>query len=248
MAKYYKGNAVYDELKKAPHNFQWLDGNAWILLYGSKSDFKLFVFVIGVTWKKQYDIINTLRYIFKRTSVPVYIVKFDDSSSTNIKEVGFISSLTKKKEIISLENLKQRFSDVGLSIKSSPCKKYLNDKMSSAYHKWQREELGPEIIVTDIDLIRIGDNGEPIEFIELKRSFMDVKQWFPYSDDFSNFNLIYKSIQATNIDFIIAYNQYIKKQITLDDCSRMSIFSYSVNKPKVIKRNIPFEDFLNKKY
>ena len=251
MPSYYKSNAIYDELNKVNHNFIWVIGNAWLLIYGDKeSNPKVFVLVIGTSWEKQPNIINALKDINLKTSIPFFMIKFDDTDGSELNEIGFVSSLEPTKTTITLDELKNKFIKIGLDIKSGECHKYLNDKESSLYHKWQRNELGFNITVTDIDLIRINqDTGKPSEFIELKRSFLNVKKWNPYPDDFANFNLILNTTHTIkNIDFYILYNQRLTKPSFIDKHDPVSIFSYTMNNPIAIAREISFKDFIDGKY
>lgn len=250
--QYYKTNAIYEALSKIDHNFQWVSGNAWLLVYGNKSDHKAKILVLahGNSWSIQAEIMDTLKYIAKKLEIPVYKIIFDDSQDASIAEIRFCSSLDDEGEMYFLDKLKILFKNAGLDIIDGKCDKYLNDKTSSAYHKWQRASLGNRIVVSDLDLIRINEKSkEPTEFIELKRSTSDVKYWKPYPDDFANFNLINTISQQTKVPLIIVYNRMIKDDTTkviLEDIHNpVSIFSYKINQPTEIKRECNFDDFVN---
>jgi len=251
MPDYYKSNAIYDELNKVENDFIWVIGNAWLLIYGDKNSIpKVFILVVGKSWVKQAEVIKALRFINSKTSIPFFMIKFDDTDGSKLTKIGFVSSNEKTPTTITLDELKYKFIEVGLDIQDGECHKYLNDKESSSYHKWQRSELGFNITVTDIDLIRIDrKTGRPLEFIELKRSFLDVKKWSPYPDDFANFNLILNTIQLfKDINFYILYNQRITKPNFIDNHDPISIFSYTINNPIVIAREMSFKDFIAGKY
>lgn len=133
------------------------------------------------------------------------------------------------------------------------CEKYLNDKTSSAYHKWQRNTLGNKIIVSDLDLIRVNYKTKiPNEFIELKRSTADLNKWNPYSDDFINFSLVESISKKLNIPLTIIYNRMEKdihsKIISKDITDYVSIFSFNKNSTKKLKINYDFESFCNGDY
>lgn len=248
---YYKTNAIYEALSKIEHHFQWVVGNAWLLVYGNKSDnkAKILVLVHGYSWSIQTEIIDTLKFIAKKMDIPVYKIIFDDSQDTSISEVAFSNSLDDEGKMYWLSELKVIFKNVGLDITDDICDKYLNDSESSAYHRWQRNSLGNKITVSDIDLIRINKNSkEPIEFIELKRSTANVLSWNPYSDDFINFNLIDTIAQQIKIPLTIIYNKMIKdkktKVISEDIHDPVSIFSFSNNNFQVVKRNYNFHKFV----
>lgn len=255
MADYYKSNAIYDALNTISHNFQWVSGNAWLLAYGNKSDQKAKVLVLahGTSWKEQSDILNTLKYIAKKLNIPIYKIVFDDSANTSISEVAIATSLDHEGEMYFLTELKTIFKNAGLDIVDGHCDKYLNDRTSSAYHKWQRSSLGNKIIVSDIDLIRIDEKtNDPIEFIELKRSTFNVSTWRPYTDDFPNFNLIDTISQQTKIPLTIVYNRMIKdkktKVILQDIYDPISIFAFSNNNYKAIQLNYVFDKFVSGDY
>ncbi len=251
MAQYYRTNAIYEALNNIEHDFQWVSGNAWLLVYGNKSDHKAKVLVLvhGTSWKIQTEIINTLQYITKKLNIPVYKIIFDDSHDDSISEVVFCSSLKDEGKMYFLGELKSIFKNAGLDIIDGKCDKYLNDKTSSAYHKWQRFSLGNKIVVSDLDLIRMSKSSkEPIEFIELKRSTADVNIWKPYIDDYANFNLINSISQRTNIPLLIVYNRMVKdiktKTIIDDIHNPVSIFLYTQDNCKVISRNCNFNNFV----
>lgn len=254
MGDYYKSNAIYDALNVTTHNFQWVSGNSWLLVYGNKSnnEAKVLVLTHGKSWNEQSNIISTLKFLAKKLKIPIFKIVFDDSENTSITSIDFYSSLTSLKEIITLDKLKSKFKDIGLDIIDGTCDKYLNDKTSSAYHKWQRNSLGNKIIVSDLDLIRVNKDKEPIEFIELKRSTASVSTWKPYRDDFVNFNLIDHISQQTKIPLFIVYNRMIKdnstKIISKDIHDPISIFSFTKNNYKSVEIDYSFEKFVSGDY
>ena len=136
---------------------------------------------------------------------------------------------------------------MGLPVKSGACGKSVNDATSSAYHNWQRANLG-SIKVTDIDLIRLNDQGMPVEAIELKRSYYPLKDWKPYSDDYVNFNLLHSVCQSAGMEMNIAYNVRQTKPTFFDNASRLTIFSYkNVNSP-IKMGEYDFSEFVDRKY
>jgi hypothetical protein len=251
MANYYNSNAIYDRLICTEHNFYWLVGNSWLLIYGNKKPLgaKLFVLVLGGSRVRDKDLNECMREVVKSLKLPFFVVKFNDSEGESIDNISLFTKSTKEGEKISLNELKKRFKDVGLHIKSGGCNKYLNDQTSSAYHSWQRSELGSDIIVTDIDLIRVNNNKskKPIEFIELKRSYIEVGGWTPYRDDYPNFNLILDAIKGSDIKFTIAYNKRATNPF-YDDASIMSIFSYKATNSPTFLKQVSFQEFVNRDY
>lgn len=68
--------------------------------------------------------------------------------------------------------------------------------------------------------------GTANEIVELKRSFYPLKEWTPYPQDFSNFNLISHLAGIARVRFTIAYNQRNKAPFH-DDASRLKVYAYS---------------------
>ena len=241
MANYYKTNIIYDSLLDNG-DFIWVSGNAWSLIYGDKQSIpKLIAFVYGTSWNIQENIIIFSKSLSRKTKLPVCFIEFDDDEDNYIEKVR-ISYDFEKFDILTLDELKEVFKTNGLNIDNKPCSKYLNDKTSSAYHTWQRNSLGYNITVSDIDLIRM-HNNKHIEIIELKRSFKNVSIWSPYSDDFANFNLLYNLAIKANFCFTIAYNQRITKPMFNDIKEPLSIFEFKINSANKIADNISFDDF-----
>ena len=241
---YYRTNAIYESLcKEEGHRFFWVSGNAWMLLYGSSdAEVKAIVFVSGRSWKPRGDIISLIESISHNSGVPLLFVNFDDSAK-EIEGVEF-RKIGQDFTSLSLEELRDEFSSVGLPVKGGMCGKCVNDSTSSAYHKWQRENLGSSITVSDIDLIRVGENGDPIEAIELKRSFFPLNRWRPYPDDFPNFNVVLSLCEKAEMRFTIAYNVRETKPSFFDDPSRISIFSYPRRNYPIMVGEVSLQEFV----
>jgi hypothetical protein len=94
----------------------------------------------------------------------------------------------------------------------------------------------------------LDSNGEPIEVLELKRSFYSLQDWKPYQDDFVNFNLLLSVCQQADMKMNIAYNVRETKPVFKDDASRFAIFSFSSpSAPKKIGL-VNYSDFLKGDY
>lgn len=210
MSNYYQTNAIYTFLETKKHSFIWVSGNAWILVYGNKLDRspKIIVLAHGISWKPSDNILKTLKYIEKKSKIPICKVLFDDALNVNINKIKFAITMDSPYQEIDLNHLKNIFIQYGLDVDDGICDKYLNDAVSSAYHNWQRKTLGNRIIVSDIDMIRLNMNEEPIEILELKRSSANVNTWKPYQDDFINFDLLNSIATLCDLPLTIVYNQY----------------------------------------
>lgn len=244
---YYKTNAVYGRLElEEDHPFVWVSGNAWMLVYGDQNASpKALVLAFGSSWNIQKEVVRVSKEIAQKSGIPLFFVRFDDSVD-EIEKVGFSQPGHKPIEL-TLDELKEEFAKTGLPVKSGHCGKSVNDATSSAYHNWQRASLGA-IKVTDIDLVRLDDDGEPIEVLELKRSFYSLQDWKPYQDDFVNFNLLLSVCRQADIKMNIAYNVRETKPVFKDDASRFAIFSFSAPSSPDKTGLVSYADFLRGAY
>lgn len=222
---YYKTNGVYKMLERADsHPFRWVAGNAWTLIYGdNQSNPLVCALVAGKSWSFQKEIFSLVKRISEVAGLPMVYIEFDDQRS-EIEEVeaSVNGSDLKKYE---LHNLRDLFSSFGLPVKSGKVSKAINDASSSAYHNWQRRNLG-NISVSDIDLFRKSTESVPAEIIELKRSYISLERWKPFPVDYTNFNLLLSVAKLCSLEFSIAYNVRHKNPF-YDDASMLSVFRYS---------------------
>ena len=244
---YYQSNAVYKALGSGGnHPFAWVSGNAWMLVYGDSEVVpRVLVLAHGFSWKPEPAALQTFERIAALAGLPAVRVAFDDAAGS-IGSADFAATVSGPATTISLDDLKNRFQAFGLPVRAGACGKSVNDATSSAYHKWQRDNLGA-IKVSDIDLVRIDGAGNPTEMIELKRSYYPLDRWKPFSDDFVNFNLLLNVSQKSGMRFTIAYNLRQKTPFK-DDASTVSIFDYpKANAPKHLG-HFPFADFVAGNY
>ena len=227
MDIYYNDNAIYKKLRSYnSENFIWVSGNAWLLIYGDQYSIpKLLVFVTTKTFCNQelYRKHKRIITLSKKLNIPFLNISFDDESE-HIDYVRIQDDLLHKWRNISLQELKDIFKSFGIPVNNNPCYKAVNDKKSSAYHDWQRNNLG-NITVSDIDLMRV--NGDLIEeIIELKRSYYEFDKWLPFPRDYPNFNLTLNLCNKVEIPkFTILYN--IRKKNPFEDRpDPVMLFSY----------------------
>jgi len=247
--RYYRTNAIYKSINEQNLGiFLAPKGNSWFLVYGDSSCApKVIVFVYGSSISCDFDYLerakNGLSYLSLQQGIPFVTLSFDDS----IEEVTSVTLVDGERAgEIPLNDLKTYFSKLGLSVKSGLCKKAINDARSSAYHGWQRENLG-SIVVADIDLIRLGEDSNPIEIIELKRSYIPLSQWTPFRADYANFNLLSNLTIKNTCFFIILYNLRTKSP-WFDDPSSVTLFKYYQSKGAEKIGQYAFEDFVAGKY
>ncbi|WP_414441824.1 hypothetical protein [Burkholderia sp. 22PA0106] len=244
---YYKSNAVYKELEQSDnHPFVWVSGNAWMLVYANEwSVPRLMVLAHGASWEPEPMAMRVCSAIATSAGLPVIQVEFDDTADS-IDDVRYANSLGGQATTISLVDLKAQFHAFGLPVTSGACGKSVNDSSSSAYHNWQRDNLGA-IKVTDIDLVRINSTGMPREIIELKRSYIPLNQWSPFSSDFVNFNVLHDVARRAVLQFTIAYNVRQTNPFR-DDASWLSLFDYPIpGRPEPLGQ-FAFGDFVLGKY
>lgn len=249
MSVYYNDNAIYEKLRSyKSEKFIWVHGNAWLLIYGDQYSIpKLLAFVTTRSFRdeelysKHKDIIS----LFKNLDIPFINISFDDKTD-DIDYIRIQDNSLEKWEDISLQELKDIFRRFGVPVNNNPCHKAINDKKSSAYHNWQRENLG-NITVSDIDLIRV-HNNEIQEIIELKRSYYEFDRWKPFSDDYPNFNLTLNLCNKVGIPkFTILYNMR-KKNPFADIPDPVMLFNYfDINKYSNIGV-FKFNDFYDGNY
>ena len=221
---YYQSNAVYQKLEMIrSHPFMWVSGNAWTLVYGDRDSNPLvFALVAGRSWNPQPEIRSLIKRISDVTGLPWVQIYFDDTA----EEIDSVDFSLGEGPInrMSLLSLRDFLRDLGLPTSSGATSKALNDAASSAYHNWQRANLGA-ITVSDIDLFRKKTELVSAEFIELKRSYIALDRWNPYPQDFPNFQLIFNVSRLCGIPMTIAYNVREKNPFR-DNAEILSLFSY----------------------
>lgn len=243
--RYYQSNAIYERLRNADNrSLSWTAANAWTLVYGDgNSNPAALALVAGRSWEPQNEIVSVVEYLGKASGIPAIKIYFDDT----VSHIDFVKIKFDGSELIeiSLDDLKSIFSEFGLAVTTGRATKAINDASSSAYHNWQRANLG-RITVSDIDLFRFGGNGTPSEIIELKRSYIGLDRWKPFQADFPNFNLLMKLAKLSSIRMTIAYNIRHKNPF-FDDASNISIFNFSEKGPDHLGI-FTFEEFVASKY
>lgn len=244
---FYTGNQIYRDINKYgfSDHFFYLSEDAWLLLYG-KADCKPLVLCLAHELGKNFNEreIRIIKTLISTIQVPFIHLAFDsrDDSDSFYLERG---SINFQFNDISSGTLKTIFSEVGLNISGTTNKK-INKNSSSKYHDWQRDNLGKDTVVSDVDLLRT-NNGEITEIIELKRSFIDIDKWKPFTADYSNFNLVGHAFVSQKIPFTIAYNKFTKTPYN-DDTSKIKIFDCKFLNKQDYKGIFTLNDFLKGVY
>ncbi|MCD9481336.1 hypothetical protein [Photobacterium phosphoreum] len=228
---YYTSNAIYERLSsQGKVNYYWVSENAWILVYGDNLFIpKVIVLVFNNYWIKEAEIIRQTCNIAKSAKLPMLQIEFDCTKQTidSVNVAHFYSIF----RCLRLNDLTGLFASFGLPVQNGITAKAINSAASSAYHNWQRNNLGRNIVVADIDLMKIKDD-ETIIVLELKRSFYDLEVWEPYLEDYSNFYVLENLCNLSNNKFFIIYNKRTTKPTVFDDESKISVFSFNQGSPK----------------
>ena len=255
MANYYKTNGIYRYLREnGCTDFSFVSGNMWWLVYADRqSEPKLLVMACAVSDDAyagdaiSYEEIRAERVLGRLselTELPLLVVRF----SGECEEVARVKISRDRDGFaeINLSELKEVFRSYGLEVsrQGAATHKYLNSAKSSAYHAWQRAELGYLITVTDLDLIRT-QGDKPVAIYELKRSFYPLDGWRPYRDDYANFEIISKLAKRAGTEFEIVYNRYLKDS-NWDDVSQLMRFRYDHTTAEKVKKlgRIGISDFV----
>ena len=230
MLDYYAGNGIYNYLIECDHRdeFYWTSGNMWLLVYGNE-DYEPNVVTIAsenMLSPNFIDVekraIKVARKITEGTDIPINFIRF--SPNKRIESVQYWETGMKNLPEITSGELKNRFMAYGLKMNQLSANKSINDKSSSLYHDWQRQNLGNSVIVADIDLIRL-DGDAPREILELKRSYISMESWNPYVQDYNSFLLLSKLAKKRQLAFYIIYNHRTKNPF-YDDVSRLKVFEF----------------------
>ena len=234
---YYKSNALYGYItSRNLQQFKFVVGEAWQLIYGNNACEPLvLIFAVGVPDAEienapstiEVEAFNLLRIAATNANLPVRYIRFasdvDEVVNVRVSDSTFVYSTLSMKELQAL------FASFGLPVSNTHTAKYLNDATSSAFHKWQRSGLGAALTVSDIDLWRLNDAGNPEIVFELKRSIYDLPGWKPFTDDYRNFMLISNLCNSCGLQFKIIYNQRTKDPFT-DKIDKLKIFSLDFSK------------------
>ena len=231
--RYYSSNAIYEKLaSEKKKNFHWVSENAWILVYGdNKYILRVIVLAFNNQCSRDPEIVKQTCKIAKDAKLPMIQICFD--SSKKIIDSVDVSKFDNEFTSMKLIDLTSLFSQFGLPVLSGVTSKAINSAESSAYHNWQRNNLGGRVVVADVDLIKVQKDGIA-NILELKRSFYDLESWSPYRADFSNFYVLENLCHLSNNKFFIVYNKRVTKPNFIDDASKVSIFSFNQGKPKKI--------------
>lgn len=252
--EYYKSNAHYEYIRanNLPQ-FRFVLGNAWQLVYGDNNCCPLvLIFAVGVSIDQidnpptveEKEAFNLLAIAAANANLPIKYIRF----ACDVEEVETVrvSDDSIHYSILSMPELSDLIGSFGLPVSNTKTAKYLNDRTSSAYHQWQRSNLGANLTVSDIDLWRLSAPEVPKIVFELKRSYYDLSKWKPFTDDYKNFRLISNLCNMAGMQFKIIYNQRIKRPFE-DKIDKLKIYSVDFSQKPPIKEDgiITLDEFEN---
>lgn len=253
MSNYYTTNAMYEYLEdNETPGFLFAKENIWLLIYGTAASEPRFILVASAVSRQEMeeltlgeheeDIINVASRLSEKSGLNAYVLRYCKNDAA-LKDIQLINLREEVYVNTSIEQLYDLFEGNGLSPSGTGSAKSVNDKVSSAFHKWQRANLGKEICASDIDLLRM-DGEEPVCIYELKRSYYTLERWEPFSDDFPNYKLIATFASMANMDFQIVYNRRTTSPF-FDDISTLKRFTFSPQNERArYLDTISLEDFL----
>ena len=242
--RYYKSNALYEYISSNNlQRFKFVVGDAWQLVYGDNScNPLLLILASGVPnaelanlpTEQEKEAFNLLSIAATKANLPIRYIRF--ASDVAEVETVRVSDASFDYSTYTMRQLLEMFGSFGLPVSNTHTAKYLNDATSSAFHKWQRSSLGVALTVSDIDLWRLSDSGQPELVFELKRSYYDLPRWRPFTDDYRNFQLISRLCNLSGMQFKIIYNQRIKTPFA-DKIDKLKIFSVDFSKTPPISED-----------
>ena len=109
----------------------------------------------GIVAEEVQEAARFAEKIAERAQLPFRVVTFDDRVN-EIDRVTLARTVESAGEEVTLDHLRDEFGGLGLPVRTGAAAKAVNDATSSAYHDWQRANLG-RIVVTDLDLLRVED-------------------------------------------------------------------------------------------
>lgn len=254
MENYYTTNAMYEYLEdNCVPGFLFARKNKWLLVYGTAaSEPKLILVVSAVSQEKidkavlgkhEAEIVDAALQLSIKSELNAYVMRYCKDDDI-IDTIQLINPSKRKYVNTFIDSLRNLFEDNGLQMSKASSAKSVNDRTSSPFHEWQRKNMGKDITVSDIDLIRL-KKGKPQRIYELKRSFIPLSSWSPYNDDFPNYKLLANLADMADMDFQIVYNRRDKDPF-FDDISKLKRFTFSAEEEQATCLDtISLEDFLN---
>lgn len=236
MGDYYTGNATYSFLQsKGLYAYHFSVTDHWMLIYGDSTCRP--GLVVDLYKLSSY---HELEYLDQTgTSIVEIVAKAFNLPYTEIYYVDGFDYVYVRNNKAPLKKYYYN-SLINIFIYYKVCSnentiKEINKYESNSFQNWQRKNLG-DIVVTDLDLIKI-ENNQLKSIFELKRSYKDICYWEPYVADYKNFALILNAIVNghSKADFFLCFNQY--NRVTNEDYfSKIKLYRF-INPTTFINKN-----------
>jgi len=210
--EFYKGNKLIRELE-LDTSFICPPNGVWNLLYADKLNhpvLNLRVFESNKLFYQYKDLFPTFQ------SIPVGELVIIGQNSFSVKWPN-------SKDFVSYSgnSLYQEYLKRELVLQTDYVGKPFNSRASSFYHVWQSKQrfVGG---ITDIDLLRVDGQCNPIELFEVKRSRISVDSWKPYFDDRGGYDILDNFCSLENLEFTIVYYYFLPNK-SLEDLNSLLI-------------------------
>jgi hypothetical protein len=225
----YDGNAIYDSLQANSSSFLLKPGQeVWPLIYATK-DGQPRVVVLVATDRATPNpfFVRQVEHLAQKAGLPFRQLTFDASPPAGFTgapgPLTFVQHTHGQTQPVTQEAWKQEMESMGVEIRGQ-ANKPINRASSSAYHDWQRANLG-NIRVVDLDLLRINPRGQLTHVIELKRSAMSMGAWQPFQADQPNFDVIAQVARKAGVGFELAFTRY-NKQTLRESTNQIKVFQF----------------------
>lgn len=231
---YYDGNAIYHHLAENPHPQMLIPGaSVWPLVYATnQSEPKAMVVVFQCKpGEKFFPSTASKRFVYRaaeiarRAGLPFRMMSYEEpAAGQDLLSVRVSDEKHRDVEILNMDQWKAVLGGFGIPL-AGRISKPVNRAQSSAYHAWQRANLG-NIRVVDLDLLLLTKSGKLDRVMELKRSSVPIEKWAPYSEDFVNFDVIGRVCGRAGLGFCLLFNNY-NRTTGKDNLKQFRVFDYA---------------------
>lgn len=234
---FYRGNKLLTKLN-AHSNFICPPNGVWNLLYANEKHYP----VVNLRVYESNDLFNANKNkfpIFQSVPTSELIIEGEDS----FKVKWFDSKIF---NLFNGESLYEEYLQRNLILRGTYEGKPFNSKASSFYHIWQSKKRFKGG-VTDIDLLRLGDKGDLIELIEIKRSKISINSWNPYYNDRGGYEILDNFCRSEGLEFTIVYYLFSTKD-SIEDISKIVVMKKQKGFSFTRRGTYDLNDFISHSY
>jgi hypothetical protein len=228
---FYTGSRLPEDLEAVgADQFVWVTEDAWCLVYGdSNCDPKVALFVEAVDSEaledESPDWNIAVRDIFFGLAEQAGLKRYHLRFAVDAPLISMINVTRTGCHSVTLAELAEALADCGLPVDHGNAGKPINTQSSSSFHTWQRQALGGQMTATDLDLIRVDDDGQVLEVIEIKRSKYSLESWSPFRADFNNFRLLSRFLSPSGVPLTLSYHLLTDGPRRSEDTSELTLWS-----------------------